>query len=123
MSNKARIHLIGIPLLILLSAGIPAIYFLRSNSNLKARAIAVEHELTKYGNTVAELRESNKRLEERIAGTLATITGLEETNRGLEDSIRGFIDGIGNLEGTTGELGKLIQDSLGIVRGIQDRSE
>lgn len=123
MSNKARIHLIGIPLLVLLCISVPTIYFLRSNSNLKARAIAVESELVKYGNTVAELRESNKRLEERIAGTLATIAGLEETNRGFEDSIRGFIDGIDNLEGTTGELGKLIQDSLSILRGIQERSK
>lgn len=123
MLSKARIHLIGIPLLVLLSASVPTIYFIRSNSNLKARAIAVERELAKYGDTIAELRESNKRLEERIAGTLATIAGLEETNRQLEDSIRGFIEGLDNLEGTTGELGKLIQDSLDIIRGIQERSE
>lgn len=137
MGKRVKIHLIGIPSLILIAMSVPTIYFLRSSNDLKERARLLERQLTETQSIITELERTNSELTERIKKSADTIRQLQERERvlrraisilgkrvdELERAIRGFIDGFDEIDGTVGEIGTLIQDSLGILRAIQERSK
>lgn len=137
LSKRAKIHLIGIPALVIVALCVPTIYFLRSNNDLKERARFVEQQLTETKSIITELERTNNALTIRVKEYGETITGLERREGSLrqavsllgrriaelEGAIRGFIDGLDEIDGTVGEIGTLIQNSLGILRAIQERSK
>lgn len=137
MEKRAKIHLIGVPSLILIAMLVPTIYFLRSNNDLKERAKYVERQLTETQSIITELERTNDSLTGRLKESADTIRRLEEREGSLrraisilgrrvdelERGIRGFIDGLDEIDGTVGEIGTLIQDSLSILRAIQERSK
>jgi predicted nuclease with TOPRIM domain len=137
VEKRAKIHLIGIPTLVLIAMLVPTVYFLRSNNNLKERAKFVEQQLAETQSVITELGQTNESLTARLKQSADTIRRLEEREGSLrraisilgkrvdelERGIRGFIDGLDEIDGTVGEIGTLIQDSLGILRAIQERSK
>jgi predicted nuclease with TOPRIM domain len=116
---------------------IPTIYFLRSSNDLKERARLLERQLTETQSIITELERTNSDLTGKLKESADTIRRLGGTEKNLrravsilgervtelEDAIRGFIDGFDEIDGTVGEIGTLIQDSLGILRAIQERSK
>lgn len=137
LSKRAKIHLICIPTLVIGVLCIPTIYFLRSSNDLKERARLLERQLTETQSIITELERTNSDLTGKLKESADTIRRLGGTEKNLrravsilgervtelEDAIRGFIDGFDEIDGTVGEIGTLIQDSLGILRAIQERSK
>ena len=136
MQKRTLIHLIGIPSLILAGGIASAVYFVGVNNNLKDRARAVESKLAEAQSLIADLEQSNSRLDDNLQRSLQSVARLEEQKRNLgkaisslgrrvnelEDSIRNFAQGLGSLQGTSGEIGTIIQQSLAILQGISERS-